>query len=354
MITNLGAERLLASSPGFSPIQRPFNTRQPGATTPGKIANLFFQGQKKPQKADYPVIILGGGLAGMTAAYKAHQHGLKALVLESSERLGGNAKTGYTQFVNGKRLSFPVGASVLAVANDEQRQFFKELGVDVSNPQYKIHNDIAFFDGAWVSINPEENTPETLQKAPWAKEFTDGVQNFIQILRTILRPRDGKPQFPLHEAPDEIFKWDKLDLKTFLDAFPEKVRKFFAVNLRSDISNDMESISALAGIIDQGADQGERCLFPGGNYFVIQKMINKIKADTKASKTDSSVTFQTHSPVVKIEEGKNFATVHYKGKNGGIKTVTGSHILLGIPSHRVPDVMPSLPPKTAEFLKSIQ
>lgn len=311
------------------------------------ITSIQF-GKKEPAKADYPLAILGGGLAGMTAAYMAHKNGIPAILLESAPRLGGNAKTGYSKYVDGQRLSFPVGASVLAVANDQQRAMFQELGINVSDPSYKIHSDIAYFDGEWVSIDPEKNSPELKKRAPWVQEFTDGVNNCIQLLRNILRPRDGKSHFPIHQAPRELFKWDKLDLKTFLDAFPEKVRKFFAVNLRSDISNDMESISALAGIIDQGADQGERCLLPGGNYHVIRQMLKKIKAGK-----NQSVKFQTDSPVQEIKEGKTMATVKYKDAKGKVQSFTAKNVLLAIPSHRVPNVM-ELPKATAELLTGIQ
>jgi protoporphyrinogen oxidase len=311
------------------------------------MAVLF--GKKADQKPQYDVAILGGGLAGMTAAYQAQKLGLKAIVLESAERLGGNAKTGYRRVVDGRQLTFPVGASVLAVANEEQRALFKEIGINVSDPTYKIHSDIALFDGDWVSIDPDQKGPENYKNTSWGKEFVDNVQAFITQLRTILRPRDGKSYFPITQAPKEMLVWDKIDLKTFLDAFPEKVTKFFAANLRSDISDDMEDISALAGIIDQGADQGERCLLPGGNYHVIRKMIQAMKA-----KADSSVKFQTHSPIQRVEEGPNGVTVKYKDAKGKSRSLTAKHALLAIPSTRVPQVMPGLPAQTISLLSGLK
>jgi hypothetical protein len=111
----------------------------------------------------------------------------------------------------------------------------------------------------------------------------------------------------------------------------------------------MESISALAGIIDQGADQGERCLFPGGNYFVIKKMLNKINN----AKDKPQVTFHKESPLVRVEEGPDHATVTYLDDEGKEKTFTAKNILMAIPSHRVPHVM-TLPAETASFLSSIK
>lgn len=39
------------------------------------------------------VIVVGAGLAGLTAARRLHRHGLKVLVIESSDRIGGRIKT---------------------------------------------------------------------------------------------------------------------------------------------------------------------------------------------------------------------------------------------------------------------
>lgn len=58
------------------------------------VDSLKFSGQKSLQPS-YDLVIVGGGLAGMTAAYEAHKAGVKTLVLEGEDRLGGNAKTGY-------------------------------------------------------------------------------------------------------------------------------------------------------------------------------------------------------------------------------------------------------------------
>jgi protoporphyrinogen oxidase len=326
---------------GLQPAVRFFGPQLSGLQAVQK-ADIVQFGGKAPAET-YDIAVLGGGLAGLTAAYLAQQKGLKVVVLESQDRLGGNAKTGYKRTEKGeKALSFPVGASVLGVANERQRQFFKELGIDVSDPKYTIHTDIAYFDGEWVSIDPTKSKPNT-----WQREFADGATQFIQMLRNILKPVDGKTHFPLKDAPKSMFAWDKLDLKSFLNAFPEKVRQFFETNLRSDISDDMERISALAGIIDQGADQGERCLFPGGNYHVIKKMLAKFQ------NSDNPVTFLKQSPLVRVEEDANSATVTYLNPKGKEQTLKATQVMMAIPSHRVPHVM-ALPQETAQFLSSIK
>ncbi len=50
--------------------------------------------QKMPGKRSYRVVILGGGMAGISAAHYLAAHGVKdILVLEARERLGGRIFT---------------------------------------------------------------------------------------------------------------------------------------------------------------------------------------------------------------------------------------------------------------------
>lgn len=47
----------------------------------------------RPNPTDVPVLIVGGGIAGLTAARRLHQAGIAFLLLESRERLGGRILT---------------------------------------------------------------------------------------------------------------------------------------------------------------------------------------------------------------------------------------------------------------------
>ena len=46
--------------------------------TPVREAAVVQFGKKSPPAADYPLVIIGGGLAGLTAAYLANKNGIPA------------------------------------------------------------------------------------------------------------------------------------------------------------------------------------------------------------------------------------------------------------------------------------
>lgn len=51
---------------------------------------------QKPASSDYDVIVIGGGMAGVAAARETSRAGLRTLVLEARNRLGG--RTFYSKF----------------------------------------------------------------------------------------------------------------------------------------------------------------------------------------------------------------------------------------------------------------
>lgn len=62
---------------------------------------------------DKPVVIIGGGPAGLTAGYELGKHGIKSVVLEQSDRVGGISRTetykGYRFDIGGHRFFTKIG-----------------------------------------------------------------------------------------------------------------------------------------------------------------------------------------------------------------------------------------------------
>ena len=57
---------------------------------------------------NYPVVVIGAGPAGLSAAYHLVKHGVKSIVLEKSDKVGGISRTetykGYRFDIGGHRF----------------------------------------------------------------------------------------------------------------------------------------------------------------------------------------------------------------------------------------------------------
>ena len=95
-------------------------------------------------KNSYPVIIVGGGPAGLTAGYELMKHGVKSVVLEKADRVGGISRT---ETYKGYR--FDIGGHRFFTKVEEVQVIWKEiLGDDfIQVPRLsRIYYDGKFYD----------------------------------------------------------------------------------------------------------------------------------------------------------------------------------------------------------------
>lgn len=77
------------------------------------------------------VAIVGGGLAGLTCAYRLRQAGVTATVYEGSTRLGGRCWTGRGDFAGGQ--IYERGGELIDNGHIAIKQLVQELGLDLDN-----------------------------------------------------------------------------------------------------------------------------------------------------------------------------------------------------------------------------
>jgi len=77
------------------------------------------------------VVVVGGGLAGLTAAYRLKQAGINAQLYEASDRLGGRCWTRRGDFAEGQIAEH--GGELIDQGHTEIRQLAQELGLNLDN-----------------------------------------------------------------------------------------------------------------------------------------------------------------------------------------------------------------------------
>jgi monoamine oxidase len=95
------------------------------------------------------IVVVGGGLAGLTCAYRLKQAGLQAQVYEASDRVGGRCWTRRGEFAEGQIAEH--GGELIDQSHAQTRQLAQELGLDLDNllsAEVNGTEALYYFDGA--------------------------------------------------------------------------------------------------------------------------------------------------------------------------------------------------------------
>jgi monoamine oxidase len=100
------------------------------------------------------IVVVGGGLAGLTATYRLKQAGYAAQLYEASDRTGGRCWTIRGAFADGQIAEH--GGELIDTGHTELRQLVQELGLDTDNLSQAEPNgseDAFYFDGRTYPVD---------------------------------------------------------------------------------------------------------------------------------------------------------------------------------------------------------
>jgi monoamine oxidase len=103
------------------------------------------------------VVVVGGGLAGLTCAYRLRQAGVAATLYEASERWGGRCWTLRGKFADGQVIER--GGELIDTGHLEIRQLCQELRLSLDNLFQSVPNGtevLQYFDGRPYTIQEAE------------------------------------------------------------------------------------------------------------------------------------------------------------------------------------------------------
>jgi monoamine oxidase len=137
-------------------------------------------------KEDKPrsIAIVGGGVAGLTAAYRLHEAGAKPVVLEASNRWGGRMFTMYDFY---KGMFCELGGEFVDTNHEDLQALAKDVGVELEKLAVE-GEDLYFFKGKFHTpedmLDPEKQTgafiPIAKQIAEDAEKLTDEEENWTE------------------------------------------------------------------------------------------------------------------------------------------------------------------------------
>lgn len=159
--------------------------------------DLFF-GQEK-NRFDDEVVIIGGGLAGLTAAYALKKQGRGYRLFEASSRLGGRVWTLDNWAEAGSGFYAELGAEVFDQSHVHMLKLCQELSLNVTEVPAGGGADAQYFwwEGKWIPVRqvlPEvEGVVEALVRARLSAETKNRFDqmNAVQMIEE-LAPRASK------------------------------------------------------------------------------------------------------------------------------------------------------------------
>ncbi len=134
------------------------------------LAAVAFHPQVNALAAAPRIAVVGGGLAGLTAAYRLKQAGYSSTVFEASDRVGGRCWTGRGVFNDGQ--IFEHGGELIDTGHTQIKQLAQELGLDLDNLSTAETNGtemLGYFDGQPYTYTQATND----LKAIWQQIHSD-------------------------------------------------------------------------------------------------------------------------------------------------------------------------------------
>ncbi|MDQ7826723.1 MAG: NAD(P)/FAD-dependent oxidoreductase [Candidatus Eremiobacteraeota bacterium] len=220
-----------------------------------------------PAVSKTDVVIVGGGMAGLVAAYELEQKGISCVILEANDRLGGRVAT------------VDYGDGLLS-----------EIGMHEIWEACPLNDYVKKF-----------NLPYSKSEEPYSSCILDGkvypyVQDtFEEYLKTVLNPEEAKAFSDWRSATEKIYDetvaekltpalepLQKISFAKWVAGqnLPKKTAEFVRLTLECEIATDWSQVSALYGIMQlrQFLHKTEKCRhIKGGNSKITSAFAAAIK-----------------------------------------------------------------------------
>jgi monoamine oxidase len=173
---------------------------------------LDWSAYAKQERPKGPIAIIGGGVAGLTAAYRLHEEGGTPIVYEASNRWGGRM---YTKDDWYKGMFCELGGELVDTNHKDLRNLCAEFGIEMQKLDVEGGEDLYFFNGHFRTlkdiIDPQAQCGAF---APIVKQIGDDADNLYDLDETCCT----------HE-----YKWTdlarRLDKNTSLKAYLKNLRE---------------------------------------------------------------------------------------------------------------------------------
>ncbi len=279
------------------------------------------------------IAIIGGGIAGLNAAYQLKKAGLKATVYEASNRLGGRIQS--TTGAIGPGLVTDLGGSLINTDHADMLELVEAFDLKLFNraddiKQLQLPGTAYFFENRMRS---EQEVAENLR--PLARQISKDAALLDQDYEKF--------------APE----FDQLSVKQYLDRHVDKIpapfiRTLIENTMRTEYGVEPDGASALLVIgilpvvegqsVDLLSYSDEVFSVQGGSGQIIERLVSALKGQIR-----------TRTRLTRLQaKGKSYRLTFTNQS-----TVDADYVILSIPFPllRIVELQIDLPPTLSQFIK---
>ena len=281
------------------------------SVTPGCLLPRFGAGRISPR-----VVIVGGGLSGLSAAYRLKKRGHRALVFEASSRVGGRVWSSKNAVADG--VVTELGGEFIDSNHKDLLSLVSEFNLGLIDTRARsergLTRDTYFFDGRSIG---ERDVIEAFR--PLAARMESDLNRVGDVVD--------------HEHPDADGGFDGMSISAYLDRVGADgfMRKLLEVAYVSEYGLDAEEQSALNLLLligtdtrgdrfDVYGDSDERYKVRGGNQSV---------TDTLAARLDGAIELGHRLEAVE-RIGESYRLT-FAVENGAARDVDADFVVLALP-----------------------
>jgi len=283
-----------ARTPYFRTLRRLLGTRRRFLKLAGAAAILPSDWACAAESG--PVAIVGGGIAGLTAAYRLQAKGVPVELFEGAERLGGRMFT--KRDFNEDGMFVELGGELIDTGHTAIIELAKELGLEMQNVLQGDKGHDRFWFGGRARSEEELLAglkPLIAQIARDAKKLYDKDENFTAHARTL----DGTSMTAYLDSVPGIDPWIvEFILAAYEPEYGVAAPQMSCLNLVDFTDTDLADGFSVFGESD------EAWRIRGGNESLPEALAAKLR---------DKITIRTGQRLVKIGQAKDTIQLKFQG-----------------------------------------
>jgi monoamine oxidase len=281
----------------------------------------------EPRSDVEPVLVIGAGIAGLTAAYRLRQHGVPVRVIEAQQRVGGRMFSLRDTFADGQLCE--LGGELIDTGHSHIRALAAELGIeldDLRKADAGLDADVWWVDGA------RRSTAEVIDAlAPVAAQLEADRAAW---------PADFDPTY---RRPSGVESLDRMTIAAWLDRAGASgwIRELLDVAFTTEYGMPIDGQSALNMLTMIEVKPGDLEMYGASDERFHVHEGNDLIPHTLARFLGDAVEMGTVLESVSRSGDGKFTCSLRRGSSSS--DATASHMLLAIPFTTLRNVRLDLP-----------